>query len=89
MSQPLVCDSLVELNLVQLLRHHYHKHHYHRHQQRHHQLIRFIVTFPIMENTVWAFVVVALGACFIGRLHIPIGSGLTNCCRGPAAQSSG
>ena len=45
-----------------------------------------IVTFPIMENTVWAFVVVALGACFIGRLHIPIGSGLTNCCRGPESH---
>ena len=45
-----------------------------------------IVTFPIMQGTVWAFVAVALGACFIGRLHIPIGSALTNCCRGPESH---
>ena len=37
-----------------------------------------VVTFPIMENTVWSFVFVALGACFVGRLHIPIGSALTS-----------
>lgn len=44
-----------------------------------------IVTFPIMQNTVWAFVLVATGACFVGRLHIPLFSFLTNCVRNDAS----
>jgi len=37
-----------------------------------------VFTFPIFQNTTYALVGVALGACFIGRLHIYVGSYFTN-----------
>jgi len=37
-----------------------------------------VFTFPIFEHTTYGLVGVALGACFIGRLHIYVGSYLTN-----------
>mmetsp|Transcript_66939 Transcript_66939/g.132669 ORF Transcript_66939/g.132669 Transcript_66939/m.132669 type:complete len:441 (-) Transcript_66939:458-1780(-) len=40
-----------------------------------------VFTFPIFDHTVGMLIVVALGACFVGRLHIYIGSWLTNCFR--------
>jgi len=40
-----------------------------------------VFTFPIFESTTFRLVVVALGACFIGRLHIYVGSILFNCFR--------
>jgi len=40
-----------------------------------------MVTFPIFESTVWLLMVYALLACFVGRLHIYIGSWIFNCFR--------
>lgn len=40
-----------------------------------------VFTFPIFKNTVWTLVLIALLACFLGRLHIYLGSWLTNCFR--------
>jgi len=40
-----------------------------------------VFTFPIFESTTWALIVVATMGCFVGRLHIYVGSFLTNCCR--------
>jgi len=41
-----------------------------------------LCTFPIIgDGTVWLLIAVALLACFVGRLHIYVGSWLTNCCR--------
>ena len=42
-----------------------------------------VFTFPIFESTVYMLVFYATMACFVGRLHIYIGSWMTNCCRGP------
>ncbi|EOD36562.1 transmembrane Na+/H+ exchanger [Emiliania huxleyi CCMP1516] len=39
------------------------------------------ITFPIFTYTVWHFFFWATLACFVGRLHIYIGSFLTNCFR--------
>ena len=36
------------------------------------------ISFPILTGTSWTLVVVALLACFVGRLHIYVGSSLTN-----------
>lgn len=36
------------------------------------------VTFPIFSHTVWMLVLVSIAACFVGRLHIYVGSLLTN-----------
>lgn len=44
------------------------------------------ITFPIFESTVWQFCFWATMACFVGRLHIYVGSWLTNCFRGPTSQ---
>ena len=46
-----------------------------------------VFTFPIFNATTWMLVVFALIACFIGRLHIYVGSWITNCFRSdtPAA----
>ena len=41
------------------------------------------ITFPIFKSTVWQFFFWATIACFVGRLHIYVGSFLTNCFRGP------
>jgi len=38
-------------------------------------------SFPIFRSTGYGLFFVALGACFVGRLHIYIGSWLTNCFR--------
>jgi len=40
-----------------------------------------LISFPILKDTVYSLVGLSLIACFVGRLHIPIGSGLTNCFR--------
>jgi sodium/hydrogen exchanger 8 len=40
-----------------------------------------MVAFPIMDHTVVSLVVLSLLACFVGRLHIPVGSWLANCFR--------
>merc|ERR1719291_737131 len=45
-----------------------------------------IVTFPIFEHTTVWLVIVAIGACFVGRLHIYVFSFIVNCFRG--AESS-
>ena len=39
------------------------------------------VAFPIFENVDWVLIAIALGACFIGRTHIFLGSWLTNLMR--------
>jgi len=39
------------------------------------------ITFPIFSYTVWHFFFWATLACFVGRLHIYIGSFITNCFR--------
>ena len=41
------------------------------------------VAFPIFENVDWALIIVATLACFVGRLHIFVGSILTNLGRNP------
>jgi NhaP-type Na+/H+ or K+/H+ antiporter len=40
-----------------------------------------VFTFPIFNHTVWLLVGAALLACFVGRLHIYIGSWIFNCFR--------
>jgi len=45
-----------------------------------------VFTFPIFQHTTLKLVVVAIGACFVGRLHIYVGSFLTNCYRKPDSQ---
>jgi len=45
-----------------------------------------VFTFPIFNHTTIKLVVVATGACFVGRLHIYIGSWLTNCARPADSQ---
>ena len=40
-----------------------------------------IFTFPIFNSTTWMLIAMALLACFIGRLHIYVGSWLTNAFR--------
>jgi len=40
-----------------------------------------VFTFPIFNHTTVKLVLVATGACFVGRLHIYIGSWMTNCAR--------
>lgn len=40
-----------------------------------------VFTFPIFSSTTWMLIVVSLLACFVGRLHIYVGSWLTNCFR--------
>ena len=35
----------------------------------------------IFTHTTWHLIAIAIGACFVGRLHIYIGSLGTNCCR--------
>uniref|UniRef100_A0A7S4IL43 Cation/H+ exchanger transmembrane domain-containing protein n=1 Tax=Prymnesium polylepis TaxID=72548 RepID=A0A7S4IL43_9EUKA len=45
-----------------------------------------VVTFPIFNNTTWRLFLCALVACFIGRLHIFLGSWITNLFRGPASD---
>ena len=40
-----------------------------------------VFTFPIFQHTTLKLVGVAIGACFVGRLHIYVGSIMTNCCR--------
>ena len=42
-----------------------------------------VFTFPIFQHTGWKLIGIAIGACFVGRLHIYIGSIGTNCCRSP------
>ena len=42
-----------------------------------------VFTFPIFQSTVYTLVLWATLACFVGRLHIYVGSWLTNCFRGP------
>lgn len=42
-----------------------------------------VITFPIFTSTVWQFTFWATMACFVGRLHIYIGSWMTNWFRGP------
>jgi len=44
-----------------------------------------VITFPIFHHTAWRLFGVATLACFVGRLHIYLGSALTNCFRGPAS----
>jgi len=39
------------------------------------------VLFPIFDHTVYKLILIATLACFVGRLHIYIGSWLTNCFR--------
>jgi len=46
-----------------------------------------MVSFPILSHTSSLnLLLFGLLACFVGRLHIPIGSALTNCFRGPGAS---
>uniref|UniRef100_A0A7S0NFQ9 Sodium/hydrogen exchanger n=1 Tax=Phaeocystis antarctica TaxID=33657 RepID=A0A7S0NFQ9_9EUKA len=46
-----------------------------------------MVSFPILSHTSSLnLLVFGLLACFVGRLHIPIGSALTNCFRGPGSS---
>merc|ERR1719198_1759746 len=40
-----------------------------------------VFTFPIFESTTWMLILCALLACFVGRLHIYVGSWLTNTVR--------
>jgi len=40
-----------------------------------------VFTFPIFQATTTHLIVVATGACFVGRLHIYVGSWLFNCAR--------
>jgi sodium/hydrogen exchanger 8 len=40
-----------------------------------------VFTFPIFNYTTWMLIACALLACFVGRLHIYVGSFLTNCFR--------
>merc|ERR1711871_1484264 len=42
-----------------------------------------VFTFPIFQHTTVKLIGIAIGACFVGRLHIYIGSIGTNCCRSP------
>jgi sodium/hydrogen exchanger 8 len=44
------------------------------------------ITFPIFESTVWQFFFWATLACFVGRLHIYVGSWMTNWFRGPTSS---
>ena len=37
-----------------------------------------VFSFPILHNTVWRLVVVAMAACALGRLHVPIAVWFTN-----------
>jgi len=41
------------------------------------------VSYPIFQNIDWSLIVIALMACFVGRLHIFVGSVLFNCGRNP------
>ena len=43
------------------------------------------VAFPIFKDLNWPLVAVAIGACFVGRLHIFVGSALFNSVRTPAS----
>jgi sodium/hydrogen exchanger 8 len=45
-----------------------------------------LVTFPIFDHTVWMLTFWAILACFVGRLHIFVGSWLANCFRGPNSE---
>jgi len=40
-----------------------------------------VFTFPIFDHTVFKLILAATGACFVGRLHIYVGSFLFNCFR--------
>ena len=40
-------------------------------------------TFPIFKSTTLRLILVAILACFVGRLHIYVGSWITNCIRKP------
>ena len=46
------------------------------------------ITFPIFKATAWGLVVVSMLACFLGRMHIYLGSFITNCFR-DASSSPG
>ena len=41
------------------------------------------VSFPIFENIDWSLIIISTMACFVGRLHIFVGSWLFNCGRNP------
>jgi len=41
------------------------------------------VSFPIFDNIDWSLIIIALLACFVGRLHIFVGSVFFNCGRNP------
>jgi len=43
-------------------------------------------TFPIFHSTTFGLVLCALGACFVGRVHIYIGSWMFNCFRTPESH---
>jgi len=45
-----------------------------------------VFAFPIFDHTVWKLCLVALGACFVGRGHIYIGSWMFNCMRSKPAD---
>ena len=40
-----------------------------------------VFTFPIFHGTVWLLSLISMLACLVGRLHIYLGSWLTNCAR--------
>ena len=46
-----------------------------------------VFSFPILAHTTWKLVVVAMLACALGRLHVPIGVWLTNAYRGGGADA--
>ena len=46
-------------------------------------------TFPVFQSTVWLLALVTLLACLVGRLHVYVGSLLTNRLRGAAAVGPG
>ena len=41
-----------------------------------------VFSFPILHNTTWRLTAVAMAACALGRLHVPLGVALTNAARG-------
>jgi len=45
-----------------------------------------VFTFPIFHHTVGALIGISILACFVGRLHIYVGSLLTNCMRSKDSQ---
>ena len=47
-----------------------------------------VFSFPILHNTVWRLVVVAMAACALGRLHVPIAVWFTNTYRRARAATT-